>query len=225
MIVRTGHATPAVPACRGLGNWAFLGASNYYLAMVIDLAAALAFLGLGVRRFVGYPSVAIGVVLLGFLSFSLLEYAVHRWVLHGPPSVARRGHRHHHAEPAALVATPFFVAPTASIAIWQLLRLVCPAAVAAFFVFGLYAGYNHFALFHHWVHHHRSDDGSGSYWRRLDRLHHVHHQRQGSNFGVSTTIWDGIFGTFRPARDQRKSSCSNGTAEVSAPSPRSPAVQ
>lgn len=122
MIVRTGHATTAVPACRGLVNWAFLGVSNYY-------------------------------------------------------------------------------------------------------VFGLYAGYNHFALFHHWVHYHRSDDGSGSYWRRLDRLHNVHHQRQGSNFGVSTTIWDGIFGTFRPARDQRKSSCSNGTAEVSAPSPRSPAVQ
>ena len=179
-------------------NWAFIGAINYYLAMVIDLAAALAFLGFGVRRFVGHPSVAVGVVLLGFLSFGFLEYAVHRWVLHGRPSIARRGHRHHHAEPAALVATPFFVAALASIAIWQLLWLVCPAAAASFFVFGLYAGYNHFALFHHWVHHHRSDDGYGSYWHRLDRLHHGHHRRQGSNFGVSTTMWDGIFGTFQP---------------------------
>jgi len=179
-------------------NWAFIGAINYYVAMVIDLAAALVFLGFGVRRFVGHPSVAVGVVLLGFLSFGLLEYAVHRWVLHGPPSIARRGHRHHHAEPAALVATPFFVAALASIAIWQLLGLVCPAAAASFFVFGLYAGYNHFALFHHWVHHHRSDDGYGSYWHRLDRLHHGHHRRQASNFGVSTTMWDGIFGTFQP---------------------------
>jgi dihydroceramide fatty acyl 2-hydroxylase len=116
-------------------------------------------------------------------------------------------------------------AAIASMAIWQLLRLVCPPAAAAFFVFGLYAGYNHFALFHHWVHHHRSHDGYASYWRRLDRLHHVHHQRQGSNFGVSTTLWDGIFGTFRAASEPRKSSRSNGAAVVSAPSPRSPAVQ
>jgi sterol desaturase/sphingolipid hydroxylase (fatty acid hydroxylase superfamily) len=221
MIVRTGHPTTAVPAHSGVVNWAFLGAFNYYVAMVIDLTAALTFLGLGVRRFVGQPSVAVGVVLLGFLSFGFLEYAVHRWVLHGPPSIARRGHRHHHAEPTAHVATPFFVAAMASIAIWQLLRLVCPDAAATFFVFGLYAGYNHFALFHHWVHHHRSDIGGGSYWRRLDLLHRIHHQRPGSNFGVSTTMWDRIFGTFRPASDKRKSSRSNGAAAVPSPSPSS----
>jgi sterol desaturase/sphingolipid hydroxylase (fatty acid hydroxylase superfamily) len=189
-----------------LVNWAFVCAINYYVAIVIDLIAALAFFGLGVRRFVGHPAVAVGAVLLGFLSFGFLEYAVHRWVLHGPPSIAKRGHGHHHAEPTALVATPFFVAAIASIAIWQLLQLVCPAAAAALFVFGLYAGYNHFALFHHWVHHHHSDIGCGSYWRRLDRSHHVHHQRQGSNFGVSMTMWDGVFGTLRPVSDKKRSS-------------------
>ena len=162
MIAGTAHVTTAVTAHRGPVSWAFGGAINYYVAMAIDLAAALAFLGLGVLRFIGHPAVAVGVALLGFLSFGFLEYAVHRWVLHGPPSIARRGHRHHHAEPTALVATPFFVATVASIAIWQLLCLVSPAGAAALFVFGLYAGYNHFALFHHWVHHHRSGVGSSS---------------------------------------------------------------
>jgi len=38
MIVRTGHATTAVSASRRPVNRAFLGASNYYVAMVIDLA-------------------------------------------------------------------------------------------------------------------------------------------------------------------------------------------
>jgi sterol desaturase/sphingolipid hydroxylase (fatty acid hydroxylase superfamily) len=202
MIDRMEHTATAVRGFGSLANSPFIGATNYYVAMVIDLTVALAFLGLGVHRFVGSSSVAGGVVLLGFLSFGLLEYAVHRWVLHGPPSIARRAHRLHHAQPAALVATPFFVAAVASIAIWQLLRLVCPASAAALFVFGLYAGYNHFALLHHWVHHHRADVGKRSHWRRLDRLHHVHHQRQSSNFGVSTTIWDGVFGTFQPARDK-----------------------
>jgi len=186
-------------------NWTFLGATNYYLALVIDLTVALVFFGVGIRQFVGHSSVAIAVVLLGFLTFGFLEYAVHRWLLHGPSSFARRGHRHHHAEPMLLVATPFFVIAIASVAIWQLLRLVCPAGVAAFFVFGLYAGYNHFALFHHWIHHRRSDLGRGSYWWRLDQLHHLHHRRQGSNFGVSTTIWDGIFGTARSFSDKNGS--------------------
>jgi len=193
-----------VPGYRGLADWPFVGATNYYAAMAIDLTAALAFLGFGIRWFAGLPIVAGGVVILGFLSFGLLEYAVHRWVLHGPPSVARRGHRNHHAKPTALVATPFFVAAIASIAIWQLLRLLCSEGAASLFVFGLYAGYNHFAFFHHWVHHHRSHDGSVSYWRRLDRVQHHHHQRQNVNFGVSTTIWDGVFGTFEPVRKSRE---------------------
>jgi cyclopropane-fatty-acyl-phospholipid synthase len=204
MIARSEHVRPAVPIARGLANWPFVGPTNYYGAMVIDLTATLAFLGLGVRGFAGPPIVACGVVLLGFLSFGLLEYAVHRWILHGPPSIARRVHRHHHAQPTALVATPFFVAAIASIAIWHLVGLVCPAALAALFVFGLYAGYNQFALFHHWVHHHRFEVGGGSHWRRLDRSHHIHHQRQSMNFGVSTTMWDSIFGTFQ--RDSLESS-------------------
>jgi len=195
-------------------NRAFGSAINYYVAIAIDLTAALVFLGLGVGRFNGHPGAAVGAALLGFLSFGFLEYAVHRWVLHGPPSIARRGHRHHHAEPRALVATPFFVAAFASIAIWQLLCLAIQAGAAALFVFGLYAGYNHFALFHHLVHHHRSGIGFSSYWRRLERLHHAHHQRQGSNFGVSMTMWDGIFGTGRPATDRGKHSSSNSAAAV-----------
>src|SRR6266566_579310 len=126
MIERIGHTAVTVPGYKELANNAFIGATNYYVAMVIDLTAALVFLGLGVHWFVGSLSVAAGVVLLGFLSFGLLEYAVHRWVLHGPASILRRGHLHHHAQPTALVATPFFVAALASIAIWELLRLVCP---------------------------------------------------------------------------------------------------
>ena len=209
VIVRAGHATTAVAAYRGPVNWAFVGATNYYVAMAIDLTAALVFLGLGVRRSIGHPGVAVGVAFLGFLSFGFLEYAVHRWVLHGPPSIARRGHRHHHADPRALVATPFFVAAIASIAIWQLLCLVCPAGTAALFVFGLYAGYNHFALFHHLVHPRRSEIGAGSYWRRLDRCDLTHTQLQGSKFGVSMTMWDGIVGTRRPASERMKSSRAN----------------
>ena len=127
--------------------------ANYWVVMLSDLAAALAFLALGLKRFSGPWVVAGGVAIVGFMSCGLLEYVVHRWVLHGPPSLARRGHAQHHAEPRALISTPLFVIMTGALAIWGLLGLVLPAGLAALLVFGLYAGYNYFALVHHWQHH------------------------------------------------------------------------
>ena len=64
--------------------------ANYWVAMLSDLAAALAFLALGLNRFAGPSVVASGVIIAGFMSWGLLEYVLHRWVLHGPPSMARR---------------------------------------------------------------------------------------------------------------------------------------
>jgi sterol desaturase/sphingolipid hydroxylase (fatty acid hydroxylase superfamily) len=75
-----------------------------------------------------------------------------------------------------------------------------PTGVAAFLVFGLYAGYNYFALVHHWQHHRSKDFEGVAYWRRLGRLHHLHHHRQDVNFGISTTMWDRLFGTFQPMK-------------------------
>jgi sterol desaturase/sphingolipid hydroxylase (fatty acid hydroxylase superfamily) len=171
---------------------------NYWVVMLSDLAAALAFLALGLHRFSGPWVMAGGVVLAGFLSCGLLEYVVHRWVLHGPPSLARRGHAQHHAEPRALISTPLFVIMTGALALWGLLGLVLPAGLAALLVFGLYAGYNYFALVHHQQHHRGKDVACVAYWRRLEQLHHLHHHRPAVNFGISTTIWDRLFGTFKP---------------------------
>ena len=171
--------------------------ANYWAAMLGDLAAALAFLALGLNRFSGPWVVAGGIVIAGFVSSGLLEYVVHRWVLHGPPSMVKRGHAQHHAEPGALISTPLFVIMIAALTVWMLFRLVLPAGVAALLVFGLYAGYNYFAIVHHLQHHRGKDFACVAYLRRLERLHHVHHSRQVVNFGISTTIWDRLFGTFQ----------------------------
>jgi sterol desaturase/sphingolipid hydroxylase (fatty acid hydroxylase superfamily) len=175
--------------------------ANYWAAMLSDLAAALAFLALGLNRFSGPWVVAGGVVIAGFISSGLLEYVLHRWVLHGPPSMAKRGHAQHHAEPRALISTPLFVIMTGALVIWGLLDLVLQAGAAALLVFGLYARYNYFALVHHWQHHRGTDLAGVAYLRRLERLHHLHHHRQVVNFGISTTMWDRLFGTFQPTNE------------------------
>ena len=175
--------------------------ANYWAAMLSDLAAALAFLALGLNRFSGPWVVAGGVVIAGFISSGLLEYVLHRWVLHGAPSMAKRGHAQHHAEPKALISTPLFVIMTGALVIWGLLDLVLQAGAAALLVFGLYTRYNYFALVHHWQHHRGTDLVCVAYLRRLERLHHLHHHRQVVNFGISTTIWDRLFGTFQPTNE------------------------
>jgi sterol desaturase/sphingolipid hydroxylase (fatty acid hydroxylase superfamily) len=66
----------------------------------------------------------------------------------------------------------------------------------------------------HHVQHHRGDDLSlVGYFRRHERHHHLHHHRQVVNFGISTTMWDRLFGTFQPTNvagssSQRESSSS-----------------
>ena len=47
--------------------------ANYWAAMLCDLAAALAFLALGLNRFSGSWVVAGGVVIAGFMSLGLLN--------------------------------------------------------------------------------------------------------------------------------------------------------
>ena len=74
-------------------------AANYWAAMVGDLIATLAFLVLGLHRFSGSWIVAAAVVIPAFMSVGWLEYVTHRWVLHGPRSMATRAHAQHHAEP------------------------------------------------------------------------------------------------------------------------------
>jgi sterol desaturase/sphingolipid hydroxylase (fatty acid hydroxylase superfamily) len=38
---------------------------------------------------------------------------------------------------------------------------------------------------------------------RLERFHDAHHARQNVNFGITTTMWDRLFGTFQPMDDKR----------------------
>src|SRR6185503_20229551 len=103
----------------------------------------------------------------------LLEYTLHRWILHGPSSVAKRGHLQHHADPRALVSAPLFMITSIALAIWGVLTLVLPSGMAAFLVFGLYAQYNYFAVVHHLQHRRGTRLARVPYFRRLESLHHL----------------------------------------------------
>ena len=115
-------------------------AYNYWLVLVSDVAGAVGLLIFGIRHRSGSTTAAGVSVIGGFIAWGFLEYVVHRWLLHGRPSMARRGHARHHADATTLISTPALVVMAAACALWATLSMVSPTDVACLVVFGLYAG-------------------------------------------------------------------------------------
>ena len=163
-------------------------ASNYWFMLVTDLGGAALLLGLGVARAPGSPLRSLALAAGGALSWGAVEYALHRWVLHGPPSAVQRAHARHHRDATALISAPAFLSTALVAASWAVLTMLLDATTAALVVGGLYAGYNYYAVLHHIQHHYPVLVARIGWLARLDRAHRVHHRRYVVNYGV-TTEW------------------------------------
>jgi len=172
--------------------------THYWVVMVSDVVWALVFLAVGWAQYTSPLPVAIAAVVAGFLGWGLLEYVIHRWVLHGALFFARRNHARHHGDVHALISTPVLGIAMGALALRVWLGLVLPSGLASLTVFGLYAGYNYFALLHHLQHHGGATIARVAPWRTLATLHDVHHHRPHVNYGITTTCWDRVFRTYDP---------------------------
>ena len=185
---------------------------NYWSVIVFDALGAALLVGIGVAGIDGPAVLSGGLVAAGIAAWTLLEYCLHRFIMHGPPSLARTGHAHHHANPTALVSAPFSLVFLVACGLSGVLALLLPPGVAPLFVGGMYAGYNLYG----WVHHveHRCDAlvSRVGFLRRHDGLHEVHHARHDVNFGVTTLFWDRVFGTFAASADARRAHARAATA-------------
>ena len=115
--------------------------------------------------------------LSSILIYSFIEYAVHRWLLHGP---MKARHRTHHRYPALHAQTPLLVV----VPITVLSVALCGLAFATgMVVCWLVSGRLHKKL----------HLGTGP--AHLEAHHMTHHRRVCKNFGVSTTLWDRLFRT------------------------------
>ena len=115
----------------------------------------------------------------GIAAWTLAEYAFHRFVLH---RLIPKQHRMHHANPDN---------PVLSISwqIWVCFAVVYLVAGRAFLAGALIA-YAWYLFVHHCTHHsaHRLP-------AFLIRNHNGHHKCATRNYGVTTTLWDRVFGT------------------------------
>lgn len=171
---------------------------NYWASLVGDGAACLLFAALSWLAYDGRPFGLGAAVAGGYVFWTALEYALHRFILHGPPSGARRGHARHHRDAEALLATPALFVPLVAVGLWSLLRLLGPADLVSAFLLGATCGYLFFGLLHHVDHHGQI---SIRPLRRLREHHDIHHRQPIVNFGTTTTVWDRLFGTYMDPRE------------------------
>lgn len=143
----------------------------------IAVALILAILLLGISTLTASSDIVLFVG--GVLLLTLGEYVVHRFVLHNLVSTQ---HRLHHANPNEAVLTIFWQ-------IWvcfALVYLIAGAAVVA----GALVAYGWYLFVHHCAHH-----SPGNLPVKLFKHHSSHHRFAARNYGVSTTLWDHVFGT------------------------------
>ncbi len=137
---------------------------------------------------------------LGVLTWTFLEYVIHRWMGHDrrfkrtPFGVE---HIRHHIEGnyfaatykkvlVAAIVAPVVAVPAVAVAGWT---------CGLLYVAGFIAFYGVYELLHRREHTHA---GFGWYGRFLRRHHFHHHFVDGrKNHGVTTPLWDFVFGTYQ----------------------------
>jgi cyclopropane-fatty-acyl-phospholipid synthase len=136
--------------------------------------------------------------LSGLVAWTLVEYVLHRFVLHGIQPF-KAWHAEHHRRPRALIGTPTILTATLIAALVFLPALVLSDLWrACALTFGLLTGYLVYALVHHATHHWRVDN---AWLRQVKRHHALHHSSIAApgRYGVSSAFWDFVFRTNGPS--------------------------
>jgi len=140
-------------------------------------------------------------VVAGLAAWTLVEYILHRGVFHGVPWFSAY-HEAHHADPNALIGTPFWAGIAWIAVALAALTLIGGRTKGGGLCVGLAIGYFGYIVVHHVVHHWPLS--RSSYLRGVRRSHALHHFNGDQyNFGVTTRFWDRVFRTDSPMNRRR----------------------
>jgi len=187
---------------------------NGRLGLLFDGAIALALLDAGLR---GRHAPLSGLLVFasGLLLFSFVEYAFHRWLFHGPIAVFEQGHTRHHEQPLGDDSLPFFLPPLGMLALAGVLALILSPSNALLLAAAFASGYTLYGLCHTVIHVRRFRSAGA---RRWAGAHHVHHHHPHTNYGVTTPLWDIVFGTRRASQSAQRSATKQQPASMTTPS-------
>ena len=171
------------------GKWAYRADFALYACAIVILAVALA-----VATPRAEAAQAALLVLGGVAAWSLIEYLLHRFVLHGVRPFSD-WHAQHHKRPTALIYTPTVISATLIFVLMFLPALALGNLwIGCALTLGLVGGDFLYAITHHATHHWHTEN---AWVRRRQRSHAVHHSTatRAGNDGVTSGLWDRVFGS------------------------------
>lgn len=140
-----------------------------------------------------------GLVVLGFLTWTLAEYFLHRYVFHwqGESKLAKRIHfllhgvHHEYPQDKDRLVMPLLTSVPLALIFFVLFRLTLGRTLGEPFFAGFVAGYLMYDGTHYAVHHFKMRSRYAKWVKRHHMLHH-HADKEGG-FGVSSPLWDIVF--------------------------------
>jgi sterol desaturase/sphingolipid hydroxylase (fatty acid hydroxylase superfamily) len=192
---------------------------NEYLEMLTK-THPLVIWGMYLPVVIGFPVYAsrtlgfIGIQILlifaaGVLSWTLFEYIMHRYVFHWVAESERakkivyvmHGNHHHFPRDRERLFMPPVPSLILSSIIFLLMYLFIGEPVFLFFP-GFLLGYLMYGTMHYAIH---AWNPPFKWMKPLWRNHHLHHYKnEERGFGVSTTIWDRVFGTMFDLKKEKE---------------------
>jgi sterol desaturase/sphingolipid hydroxylase (fatty acid hydroxylase superfamily) len=132
--------------------------------------------------------------LAGLATWTLVEYVMHRWAFHHAPWI-RKHHEAHHLHPKALLGTPTWLSFVIFLAFVMIPSVLATSlAIGSSFTAGFLLAYVWYVAVHYASHHWHAEPRG--YFSGVKRRHAVHHYNDiVGNFGVTTPLWDHVFGT------------------------------
>jgi 4-hydroxysphinganine ceramide fatty acyl 2-hydroxylase len=141
---------------------------------------------------------------LGVFSWTLLEYILHRFLFHiqlpirNPRTrdMVNGSHLLHHASPRdrnKILVHPLYGLVVSALLYGLLYAVFLSAASAALLLTGIWAGFLYYEAVHYRVHFSLSGSGLVARQRRPHFHHHFTNNKE--CFGVTTPLWDYVFGT------------------------------
>ena len=157
-------------------------------------------------------SLSVSLVLLasGLLSWGLIEYGLHRFIFHYDArselgrKIVYAAHLSHHENPDSsdlIFASLLISAPVAAAYVLLAWFTTGSWRAVAYLFTGLVTGYFYYEWLHFRSHHGRAKLRLFRYLKKYHLLHH--YQTPELRFGVSSPLFDVIFGTFRPVASRR----------------------
>ncbi len=171
---------------------------SYFLDLVLVPIAAIALLWLAWRGVAGVAAL-VPAIAAGAVAWSLAEYWIHRLLFHGDTSFEPM-HQMHHALPKDMIGLASWATFIGFAGIWLIAETFAGGALGSAFTAGFMLGYLFYCAIHIRFHHHGADARLSAYVAFMNAHHVAHHRGGKGNFGVSSPVWDFVFGTYRPSR-------------------------